>query len=331
MDPFSLSNYDFTLPRELIRQEPPKDRSDCRMMILEGDKIEHSHFKEIVNRLRPGDVIVLNRTRVRKSLVYGKKETGGKVEITFLGRGQEGFLCFIKGRILDGSRVLIGGRDFTVSSSGDGFRIITGDIDWEFIEKIGHLPLPPYVKKKMDFPYYQNEIGDTEGSIAAPTASLHFSKDMLSILENRGVNVRYALLKVGYGTFKEIKDQSIRDHIVDEEEIEVSQELVSDLERAKGNIIAVGTTVVRSLETASYPGRMVPYKGMTRIFIYPGWKFNSPITHLITNFHIPKSSLLALVYAFGGERRLKNAYQEAIEKKYYFYSLGDAMLMDRYP
>ncbi|MEM0126998.1 MAG: tRNA preQ1(34) S-adenosylmethionine ribosyltransferase-isomerase QueA, partial [Thermoplasmatales archaeon] len=323
-------NYDFDLPRELIRQEPPAERSDCRLMILEKDSVKHTDFKAIVDWLEPGDIIILNRTRVRKSLVYGNKITGGKIEITFLNKTDEGFLCLIKGRVRDGSRVQLGGREFTVSSGSNGLRLIRGNIDWDFIEGIGHLPLPPYVKKKSDFQYYQNEIGDISGSVAAPTASLHFSREMLANLEKKGVAVRYVLLNVGYGTFKEIRDESIRSHIVDEEEIEVDDSLVSSLEAAKGKIVAVGTTVVRSLETAAYPGRMVPYRGLTRIFIYPGWKFNSPITHLLTNFHIPRSSLLALVYAFGGEARLKRAYQEAIERKYFFYSFGDAMLMDKF-
>ena len=221
--------------------------------------------------------------------------------------------------------------DCRVSPDGEGFRRISGEIDWEFIESVGHLPLPPYVKDRQDFEYYQNEIGTKIGSVAAPTASLHFSKKMLTSLEKKGVKVREILLEVGYGTYKEIKDDCIRKHIVDEEEIEVSRDTVADIENAQGKVVGVGTTVMRSLETASLPGHLNTYKGLTRIFIYPGWKFNSGVTHLVTNFHIPRSSLLSLVYAFGGEDRLKNAYKEAIKKRYYFYSLGDAMLIDRMP
>jgi len=329
MNEYSLQNYDFVLPRELIRQQPPVERSDCRMMVLSGEKIENSHFRTIVNRLERGDLIILNRTRVRKSLVYGKKETGGKIEITFIRKSEEGFLCLVKGKVADGSKVMFGGKEFQICSSRDGFRIVKGDLDWNFIEEIGHLPLPPYIKDRKDFPYYQNEIGDTPGSVAAPTASLHFDRDMLASLKKKGVKVRYILLEVGYGTFKEIKDEQVRNHIMDEEEIDVSEDLIDDMEKAKGRVVAVGTTVVRAVETAAYPGRLSPYKGLTRIFIYPGWKFNSPLTHLITNFHIPRSSLLALVYAFGGEERIKRAYEEAIMQRYYFYSLGDVMFMDK--
>ncbi|MGC8645757.1 MAG: tRNA preQ1(34) S-adenosylmethionine ribosyltransferase-isomerase QueA [Thermoplasmata archaeon] len=331
MDKYSLSNYDFTLPRELIRQEPPSKRSECRMMILQKDRIEDSHFTNIVNMMDRGDLVILNRTRVRKALVYGTKETGGKIEITFLREAEGGFLCLVKGKVSDGAKISIAGRDFSIDTSQEGFRIVKGNLDWDFIERVGHLPLPPYIKNRKDFTYYQNEIGDVTGSVAAPTASLHFDRETLALLESKGVKVRYVLLEVGYGTFKEIRDENVRNHVVDEEEIEVSEGLVNDMEIAKGKIVAVGTTVARALETAAYPGRLSPYRGITRIFIYPGWKFNSPITNLITNFHIPRSSLLALVYAFGGEERLKRAYEEAIRKRYYFYSLGDVMFMDRYP
>ncbi|MGC8563056.1 MAG: tRNA preQ1(34) S-adenosylmethionine ribosyltransferase-isomerase QueA [Thermoplasmata archaeon] len=330
MTDYSLANYDFELPKELIRQVPPDDRTDSRLMILEGEKILHSTFEKITGILKKDDVLILNRTRVRKSLVLGKKTTGGKLEINFLKRDKDNFLALIKGRIRDGESCEIGDRIVRIWSNPEGFRVVEGNIDWDFIENIGQLPLPPYIKQRKDFDYYQNEIGMKTGSVAAPTASLHFSKELLDSLIRNGVKVRYVLLEVGYGTYKEIKDDCIRKHIVDEEEIEVTDDLVSDIENARGNVIAVGTTVMRSLETASYPGRMVPYSGLTRIFIYPGWKFNSGVTHLLTNFHIPRSSLLSLVYAFGGEQRIKAAYREAIERKYYFYSLGDTMLMDRF-
>ncbi|MCL5873925.1 MAG: tRNA preQ1(34) S-adenosylmethionine ribosyltransferase-isomerase QueA [Candidatus Thermoplasmatota archaeon] len=331
MTDYSLTNYSFDLPKELIRQVPPEVRTDCRLMILEGERIVHSMFPEISSRLEKDDLIVLNKTRVRKSLVVGSKPTGGKLEINFLRKKDNGFIALIKGRIKDGEMFEVGNKRARVSSDADGFRIIEGEFDWNFIESIGHLPLPPYIKKKEDYVYYQNEIGTQTGSVAAPTASLHFSREMIQSLSNKGVKVKYVLLEVGYGTYKEIKDDCIRKHIVDEEEIEVTEDLVSEAESARGKVVAVGTTVMRALETASYPGKLSPYSGFTRIFIYPGWKFNSPVTHLITNFHIPRSSLLSLVYAFGGEDRMKAAYREAIQQKYYFYSLGDAMIMERYP
>ncbi len=331
LNDYSLSNYDFNLPRELIRQVPPDERTDCRLMVLEKERITHTEFPKILDILEKGDLLILNKTRVRRSLVYGSKTTGGKLEINFLRKEKEGFIALIKGRIREGEEIYVGGKNVRVTTNQEGFRVIEGNLDWDFIEGIGHLPLPPYVKERRDFPYYQNEVGDTTGSIAAPTASLHFSKSLLDSLIKKGVKVKYVLLEVGYGTYKEIKDDCIRKHVVDEEEIEVPGDVVSEIEGAKGKVVAVGTTVVRSLETSSYPGRLIPYKGLTRIFIYPGWKFNSNLTHLVTNFHIPRSSLLSLVYAFGGEERIKTAYKEAISKRYYFYSLGDAMLMDRAP
>ena len=331
LNDFSLTNYDFDLPKELIRQVPPVERTDCRLMILDKQEIRNSSFGNLNKTLDKDDVLILNRTRVRKSLVSAVKSTGGRIEINFLKRESEGFVALIKGRIRDGENFELGNRKVKVSTDGEGFRRISGEIDWEFIESVGHLPLPPYVKDRQDFEYYQNEIGTKIGSVAAPTASLHFSKEMLTSLEKKGVKVREILLEVGYGTYKEIKDDCIRKHIVDEEEIDVSKDTVADIEDAKGKVVAVGTTVMRSLETASLPGHLNPYKGLTRIFIYPGWKFNSGVTHLVTNFHIPRSSLLSLVYAFGGEGRLKSAYKEAIKGRYYFYSLGDAMLIDRMP
>ncbi len=329
MTDYSLSNYSFELPKDLIRQTPPDDRTESRLMIVRGNELINSRFKEIIDVLEKGDVIVFNKTKVRKSLVEGKKITGGRVQINFLKKDPEGFAALIKGRVRDGENLELGSRIVRVGSNREGFRTISGDIDWNYIERIGHLPLPPYIKQREDYPYYQNEIGSEIGSVAAPTASLHFSREMLDQLRKKGVRVRYVLLEVGYGTYKEIRDDCIRKHIVDEEEIEVQRETIADIEGAEGKVVAVGTTVMRALETASYPGRMSPYKGLTRIFIYPGWKFNSRVTHLVTNFHIPRSSLLSLVYSFGGEERIKIAYREAIEQKYYFYSLGDAMLIDR--
>ncbi|MCL4447954.1 MAG: tRNA preQ1(34) S-adenosylmethionine ribosyltransferase-isomerase QueA [Thermoplasmatales archaeon] len=331
MNDYSLANYDFDLPRELIRQVPPENRTDCRLMILDKERILHSSFPKITDELRKGDILILNKTRVRKSLVVGRKMTGGKLEINFLRKENDGFIALIKGRIRDGESFDVGDREVKVGTNPEGFRIVQGKIDWDYIERIGHLPLPPYIKERKDYQYYQNEIGIETGSVAAPTASLHFSKDLLESLSKKGVKIRYVLLEVGYGTYKEIKDDCIREHIVDEEEIDVTGDIISDIESAEGKVVAVGTTVMRSLETASYPGRLRPYDGLTRIFIYPGWKFNSGTTHLLTNFHIPRSSLLSLVYAFGGEERIKASYREAIEKKYFFYSLGDAMLMDRLP
>ncbi len=329
MQEYSIDNYSYNLPRELIRQEPPSSREDARLMQIDGNELYHRKFPEILNILSKGDLLILNRTRVRKALVYGRKHTGGILKITVLERDEEGFVSLIAGKVRDNDVIIVGEREAKVRIRDDGKKILSGNIDWDYLESIGHLPLPPYIKNRQDFSYYQNEIGDETGSIAAPTASLHFSNNLLNKIRERGVKVSFALLTVGYGTFKSIEDEDIRKHIVDEEDIQVTENLVSDIEDAKGRIVGVGTTVVRSLETASYSGVLRPYSGLTRIYIYPGYKFNSGLTHLITNFHIPRSSLLALVYAFGGEERIKKAYGEAIGNRYYFFSLGDAMMIDR--
>lgn len=326
---YSLENYDFDLPKELIRQTPPIAREDARLMKVEGEEIAHMRIPDIIHFLEKDDVIVLNRTVVRKALLLGKKSTGGLARITLLRKNGEGFDCFIKGSVKDGDVLLIGDRKAIAGTSEDGKRKLVCDFGWDYVEKVGHLPLPPYIKKQQDFQYYQNEIGNSLGSIAAPTASLHFGNEMLRKINEKGVKVSFSLLSVGYGTFKGIKDVDIRKHVVDEEEIEVDSSLVATIENSRGKVVGVGTTVVRALETASFPGPLRPYSGSTGIFIYPGFKFNSGLTHLLTNFHIPRSSLLSLIYAFGGEERMKNAYKTAIEKKYYFYSLGDAVLMDR--
>lgn len=327
---YSIENYMFDLPKELIRQVPPASRTDGRLMCVLGQNITDGRISDMVSLLEKDDIIIFNRTRVRKARVFGKKSTGGNLDITVIGKDDEGFVCFIRGRVKDGDSIVIGDRKVKVISRPDGKRVLIGNIDWDYIEKFGKLPLPPYIKRKDDFEYYQNELGDTIGSIAAPTASLHFSKEMVQSLEKKGVKIRFILLTVGYGTFKSITANDIRYHVVDEEDIQVSGELVEDIQNANGKVVAVGTTVMRALETASYSGKLRPYSGETRIFIYPGFKFNSGVTHLFTNFHIPESSLLSLVYAFGCEDRLKKAYSMAIEKNYFFYSLGDAMFMDRY-
>lgn len=331
MNDYSLDRYNFELPRELIRQVPPEDRTDCRLMVLKADEIAHTSFRRVMDFIQKGDMLILNKTRVRKSLVYANKNTGGRIEITFLEKIGESYSVLVKGKIRDGESIDLFGKTIRITFGPNNKRIVEGDISWDFIESIGHLPLPPYIKRREDYQYYQNEIGDTRNSVAAPTASLHFSREMLDSLTRKGVRVGFVLLGVGYGTFKAIRNEDIRAHVVDEEEIEVTPELVEQMEDAKGNVIAVGTTVVRALETSSLPGRQVPYSGKTGIFIYPGWKFNSPVSHLLTNFHIPRSSLLSLIYAFGGEERLKSVYEVAIRNRYYFFSLGDAMLMDRYP
>ncbi|MGC8546226.1 MAG: S-adenosylmethionine:tRNA ribosyltransferase-isomerase, partial [Thermoplasmata archaeon] len=202
MQKYSIGNYDYCLPKELIRQEPPSSREDSRLMHIEGNNISDRNFPDILSILAKGDLLILNRTRVRKALIYGKKITGGILKITVLERKDEGFVSLIAGKVRDNDIITVGDRKVRVNVREDGKRILTGDIDWDYLENVGHLPLPPYIKRRQDFSYYQNEIGNEIGSIAAPTASLHFSNDLLNKIKAKGVRVSFALLTVGYGTFK---------------------------------------------------------------------------------------------------------------------------------
>ncbi len=328
---YSLSYYDFELPEELIAQEPVEPRDHAKLMVL-SDKIEHRHFYDLPKYLNKGDVLILNDTRVVKARVKGTKVTGGKVEILVLEKIDDNFYrCLVKGKkIKEGTELLFGCIKGRVISKKEGICDIefSGDI-MDIAREMGEVPLPPYIKnppvdaeKK-----YQTVFAKREGAVAAPTAGLHFTPELLEKIREKGVEIGYITLHVSYGTFKPVKTQDVREHRVDEEYYEISEEVASLINNRLGRLFAVGTTVMRTLESSSKDGNIIPSRGYTDIFIYPGYRFKSGVDALITNFHVPKSSLILLVTAFGGYERVMNAYKIAISMKYRFFSFGDAMLL----
>jgi len=328
---YSLKNYDFELPQELIAQEPVEPRDHARLMVL-SDKIEHRYFYDLPEYMEKGDVLILNDTKVIKARVKGIKDTGGKVEILILEKLDENYYrCLVKGKKIHPGTILIF-EDIrgVVRNKNEGICDIefNGNI-MELAQKRGEIPLPPYIKNppKDAEEKYQTVFARKEGAVAAPTAGLHFTPQLLKKIEDKGVKIGYITLHVSYGTFKPVKTEDVREHRVDEEYYIVGEEVAKLINERDGRLFAVGTTVTRALESSSKNGIIYPSQGYTNIFIYPGYKFQSGIDALITNFHVPRSSLILLVTAFGGYERVMRAYRIAIEKKYRFYSFGDAMLI----
>ncbi len=328
---YSLEKYDFELPKELIAQEPVEPRDRARLMVL-GEKIEHRFFYELPEYMEKGDVLILNDTRVIRARVKGNKTTGGKVEILILEKVEEGkiYKCLVKGkRIRPGTEMVFGPIRGKVLEKDEGICVVefTDDI-LTYARERGEIPLPPYIKKKIDNEEkYQTVFAKKEGAVAAPTAGLHFTPELLKKIENKGVKIGYITLHVSYGTFKPVKVSDIRMHKMEEEYYIVSENVANMINSRSGKLFAVGTTVVRALESSSQDGTVYPSQGYTEIFIYPEYRFQSGIDALITNFHVPKSTLIMLVTAFGGYERVMKAYRVAVEKKYRFYSFGDAMLI----
>ncbi len=328
---YSLEKYNFELPKELIAQEPVEPRDHARLMVLR-EKIEHRFFYELPEYMEKGDVLILNDTRVIRARVKGNKTTGGKVEILILEKVEEGkiYRCLIKGkRIKPGTEMVFGSIRGKVLEKDEGICVVefTGNI-LTYAREQGEIPLPPYIKKKIDDEEkYQTVFAKKEGAVAAPTAGLHFTPELLKKIESKGVKIGYITLHVSYGTFKPVKVSDIRMHKMEEEYYIVSDDVANMINTRSGKLFAVGTTVVRALESSSKGGTVYPSQGYTDIFIYPEYRFQSGIDALITNFHVPKSTLIMLVTAFGGYKRVMKAYRVALEKKYRFYSFGDAMLI----
>ena len=326
-----LSDFDYNLPKELIAQYPLKERDSARLLVLGREKLtlEHRVFKDIPDYLREGDLIVLNDTKVLPSRLHGKRNSGGKVEVLLLNR-KEGltFSALIKpSRVKLGEKVIFnGGKSEGIISAKNE---ITFNLkDAASVYALGLMPLPPYIKRSpedLDNIYYQTVYASQEGAIASPTAGLHFTKELIAGIESRGINVACVTLHVGIGTFKPVKAEDITAHKMEPEYFKVSDEAAELIKNARvknRRIIAVGTTSLRALEAFSSGVK----EGYTDLFIYPGYKFKLADC-LLTNFHLPRTTLLMLVSAFCGEKLAKKAYQEAVDNKYRFYSYGDAMLI----
>jgi len=333
-----LSDFDYHLPKELIAKYPAQPRDSCRLMVLNRkDKtIEHRIFRDVIDYLKPGDTLVLNNTKVIPARLIGKKEkTNANIEVFLLRPIEDNIWeTLIKNvRRLKKNQKIIISDDFYVEflSKDDEKAIVkihSKDIKSD-LEKYGHIPLPPYIEREdeeKDKDYYQTVFADKEGSVASPTAGLHFTKELLEKIKEKGVNIAYITLHVGLGTFKPVKTEDITKHKMHEEYFTIPKETLEMIKKTKENkksLVAVGTTVVRALETY---GKFGKTEGFTDIFIYPPYEFKI-VDKLITNFHLPKSTLLMLVSAFADRDFILRAYNGAVKEKYRFFSYGDAMLI----
>ncbi|MDV3428789.1 MAG: tRNA preQ1(34) S-adenosylmethionine ribosyltransferase-isomerase QueA [Bacillota bacterium] len=337
------TDFYYDLPQELIAQHPLEKRDSSRLMVLDKTtgEIEHKIFSHVIDYMNKGDVLVLNDTRVLPARLIGEKEdTKGKMELLLLKRIDKdrwetlvkpGRRAHIGSRFSFGTDKLIGEITEILDDGNRIVKFIYNGIFEEILDELGEMPLPPYIKEKLeDKERYQTVYSKEEGSAAAPTAGLHFTKELLEDLKNKGINIVYLTLHVGLGTFRPVKENNIEDHKMHSEYYCLSREAADIINqgRKRGNrIISVGTTSCRTLETLGDENGMIKEgSGWTDIFIYPGYKFKI-VDCLITNFHLPESTLLMLVSALAGEDSIKNAYETAVSMKYRFFSFGDAMLI----
>ena len=344
----TVHDFYYNLPEELIAQTPLVDRSSSRLLTLNKHTgaVLHKQFTNITDYLKPGDCLVLNNTRVLPARLYGKKDkTGSAIEFVLLHRidNEEGRclweVILRPGRKAKPGSVFLFGENEELRATvcdivEDGNRIVEFEFEGvfeEILDKIGIMPLPPYIKEKLNDPErYQTVYSKEKGSAAAPTAGLHFTPELLKKIGEMGVNIVYVTLHVGLGTFRPVKVENIEDHIMHKEYYTIGSDecdIINKTKKSGGRIFAVGTTSCRVLESASSDdGTITPHSELTGIFIYPGYKFKM-IDCLITNFHLPESTLLMLVSALAGKDNIMNAYKQAIEEKYRFFSFGDAMLI----
>ena len=333
------SSFSYNLPKELIAQSPAKPRDHSRLMVLDkkSGKIEHHNFFELPNLLKKGDVLIFNNSKVFKARLIGKKETGGKVEV-FLHRPltDNKWEVLIKGRNIKKDDIITLSKNLvaTIKNNKNEIFIVafnkSGLTLQKIIDKIGHVPLPPYIKKSSRLSQYQTIYAKTRGSVAAPTAGLHFTKRILSLLKKKDIQIEYITLHVGLGTFQPIKTNEIEGHIIHSELATINKQTAKRLNKAKDKgqrIIAVGTTSVRTLEAFSdFKGDVSFGIQDINLFITPGYKFKF-IDSMITNFHLPESSLLVLISALSDKKKILQAYKTAVKKKYRFYSFGDSMFI----
>lgn len=341
-----LKDFYYDLPKELIAQDPLTDRASSRLMLVdrESGKLDHKIFKDIPEFLNSGDCLVINETKVIPARLFGtRKETGAVVEILLLKRlSDTDWECLVKPgkKARVGCKLTFGENDLLQGEitevKEDGNRVIRFSFDGifeEILDELGQMPLPPYITHTLkDKNRYQTVYARNEGSAAAPTAGLHFTDELLKTIEDKGVKIARITLHVGLGTFRPVKTDNILEHHMHSEYFEISEEAaetINSARKAGGRIICVGTTSVRTLESSSHEdGTVLAGSGNTEIFIYPGYSFKA-CDCLITNFHLPESTLLMLVSAFSSREIILNAYEEAIKERYRFFSFGDAMFLYR--
>ncbi|MCP1646538.1 S-adenosylmethionine:tRNA ribosyltransferase-isomerase [Pseudomonas citronellolis] len=338
-----VADFHFDLPEALIARHPLAERRASRLLVLDGPSgtLSHRHFADLLEYLRPGDLMVFNNTRVIPARLFGQKESGGKLEI-------------LVERVLDsrrvlahvrsskspkpGSKILIdGGAEAQMLQRHDAlFELGFAEDVLPLLERVGHMPLPPYIDRPdeaADRERYQTVYAERAGAVAAPTAGLHFDEGLLAAIREKGVDTAFVTLHVGAGTFQPVRVEKIEDHHMHSEWLEVGQDVVDAVAACRargGRVIAVGTTSVRSLESAARDGQLKPFSGDTDIFLYPGRPFHV-VDALVTNFHLPESTLLMLVSAFAGYPETMAAYAAAVEHEYRFFSYGDAMFITRNP
>jgi len=349
------SDFSFELPPELIAQTPLEKREQSRLLHMDRKtgEVAHHHFYELPNILRKGDCIVLNDSRVLPARLFGKLETGGMVEVVLLHEkhvkqdsgdkktpaNSQVWECLTKPgkKTKVGAKLTFGDGELTatvIEVTDTGNRLIEFHFEGiflEVLERLGEMPLPPYIHEELeDSERYQTVYSKDVGSAAAPTAGLHFTLELLDEIKEKGIDIRYVTLHVGLGTFRPVKSENIEDHEMHAEYFIITEETAEAINRTKqngGRVVAVGTTSCRVLESiTSEDGVVSPFAGFTDIFIYPGYKFKC-LDGLITNFHLPESTLIMLVSAFAGREHILNAYEEAIRERYRFFSFGDSMLL----
>lgn len=326
-----LSDFDYSLPKGLIAQKPATPRNLSRLMVLNGGEVQHDRFYNIKNYVEKGDVVVVNDSKVIRARLFGRKRTGGRVEALLLSAKDSNWKCLLKGKNLRvGTEIqLVKNLRGTIigKESGKYEVAFSGSVE-DFMHRHGETPLPPYIKGKIDGHKYQTVYARKDGSIAAPTAGLHFTSGLLDEIERKGAKVAFVTLHIGLGTFAPVKAEDVSKHKVETEYFEIDEKNAEIINSAK-RVIAVGTTTVKALESSCNDGKIIPTSGWSDLFIYPPYEFKTDIRYLVTNFHLPKSTLLMLVCAYAGRGRIMEAYKSAIENSYRFYSLGDAMLVSK--
>ena len=338
-----VKDFDYELPQELIAQDPIENRSDSRLMLLDKHtgEIRHAVFHDIIDELVPGDCLVINNTKVIPARLYGVREgTGAKIEVLLLIRKENdtwevlvrpGKKCRIGTRIVFGEGLLTGEIVGIVEEGNRLIRFTYEGIFEEILDRLGQMPLPPYITHELkDKNRYQTVYAKYEGSAAAPTAGLHFTKELLEKIREKGVDIAEVTLHVGLGTFRPVKESTVEDHLMHSEYYVIGQDACDRINRAKETghrVICVGTTSCRTVESAARDdGFLEPKSGWTQIFIYPGYRFKV-LDGLITNFHLPQSTLIMLVSALAGREHILHAYETAVKERYRFFSFGDAMFI----
>ncbi len=336
------SDFYYDLPPELIAQTPLQQRDSSRLMVLDRSTgaVEHKHFYDLPSYLRPGDCLVLNDSRVLPARLIGHRETGGVSEVLLLtDKGDNVWECLVRPgkKLRPGAKVTFGNGQLTaeiLEVLPDGNRLVRFDYEGiflEVLEELGRMPLPPYIKAELqDQERYQTVYSKVPGSAAAPTAGLHFTPELLERIQAMGVKLAYVTLHVGLGTFRPVKVEDVEHHDMHSEYCMISQQaadIITETKKNGGRVVCVGTTSCRTVESfANEDGTMDPHAGWTKIFIYPGYRFKC-LDALVTNFHLPESTLVMLVSALAGKEHIMNAYAQAVQERYRFFSFGDAMFI----